>query len=269
MSASIAVLGNERTVFRRERSAGISSLAYFLAKVTVEVLSSLYRPAFFLFIFYSIHLPYAYYSDYFISLFLVDLVASGLGILVSTILEPNMSQFAGVVLVMTASLVSGVSPPLSTFKYPVRLMANALSFARWGVESLALGELHGYNPHFASQTIKGSPPLDIPKDYWRPAVENGLDNLTYSWYDYPGLCWGMLLFQALAFRLVAYLLLSLSGGNIWQWRTSDGTCQEEEYPPDQGQPGEEEAGEIDMGTMMYETKKNLDDFTHSNPSKAA
>lgn len=207
MSGSVIVFGLEKSVYKREMASGINILSYFLSKITVELASSIYRPTLFLLLFHTFTLPYARYSHALINLFFVDLVGSGMGFLVSTFLGLNTSQFAGVVLVMGSALLSGVSPTLPSLNPFGRFLAKFFSFARWGVEGMYLAELRGYEPHFATGTVPGSPPIETPPNYWRPAIDRVMESLDYKWSDYPGVCLGALICQAVGSRLLAFLLL--------------------------------------------------------------
>ncbi|CAE8596876.1 unnamed protein product [Polarella glacialis] len=130
------VFGTERTVFWRESSSGLNSLAFFVSKTTIDLVDLVLQCFTFAACYYVIKQPLHPFSLFFESLPLLSWAASGMGYFISTILPPHHGPFV-------AALAAFVSCGL--LGHPLRVEAmeahgawmeafmDAMSLTRWSV----------------------------------------------------------------------------------------------------------------------------------------
>ena len=143
--SALKVFGNERVNYWREKSAGVSGLAYFLGKDFAFIPSMVAMPIIFNTIFYPLMSPRTKIIPFYSILFLVQYTASGLGMAISTIFHKSVSQLAAVVVVLISSMVAGLNPVQKKMeKIAFFSFFNFISFQRYGFTALYLTELKRY-----------------------------------------------------------------------------------------------------------------------------
>ncbi|XP_051132346.1 putative white-brown complex homolog protein 30 [Andrographis paniculata] len=145
--------------YRRERDSGMSSLAYFLSKDTVDNFSTLVKPVVFLSMFYSFNIPRSTFMENYAVLLCLVYCVTGIAYVLAIFLQPSQAQLWCVLLPVVMTLVSNqgrddeVIRAVSIYCYPTWalqafLTANAQRFSGvWLITRCAeLNDL-GYNVH--------------------------------------------------------------------------------------------------------------------------
>ncbi|KAL6078973.1 ABC drug exporter AtrF [Balamuthia mandrillaris] len=154
VATSLGVFGNERLVFWRESSSGMSETAYFIGKNLAGFFSITLPPLLYMAIFYWLTTPDVPFEKWYGVLVCVQFVCVGMAYLISILIKPERSLIVGVVVVFVCIIISGYNPRLSTIKNDYGVageIVSGLSFARWGMEALYLCEVtefdHIYDIH--------------------------------------------------------------------------------------------------------------------------
>ena len=181
-----AISGNEQIVYWRESSAGMSGVAYFLAKNITHLVFIVLSPLLYLGPYLTFVSTRGTFLEYYTCIVVLQFATTGLGYLISIACPAGLSQLAGVVVVLVFSMFGGARPTLieikSTFP-PLRIMPY-ISYIRWGQEALYVAELS----HLA--TIQG---IDI---------NPSLRLLDYQ-LDHYTMCLVYTLLFGVGFRLIA------------------------------------------------------------------
>ncbi|XP_058204605.1 ABC transporter G family member 28-like isoform X2 [Rhododendron vialii] len=96
----------DKLQYWRESASGISSLAHFLSKDTIDHLNTVIKPAVFLSMFYSFTNPRSSFSDNYVVLLCLVYCVTGIGYTLSIFLEPGPSQLCAVLLPVVLTLIS-------------------------------------------------------------------------------------------------------------------------------------------------------------------
>lgn len=143
VTAALRVFGNEQLVYWREASAGMSTLAYFLAKNVTHFLFILLSPLLYLAPYMTFVSCRANIMSYYQVLVVIQFATTGLGYLVSTVVPGGLAQLAGVVVVLVFSMFGGARPTLPQIQnmFPALRAMPYLSYIRWGQEAMYLEEI--------------------------------------------------------------------------------------------------------------------------------
>ncbi|KJE90030.1 ABC transporter [Capsaspora owczarzaki ATCC 30864] len=112
VTSSLRIFGNETTVFRRESAAALSTEAYYLGKSLAHLPVIVLAPLFFTLGYYSLLQPSASFWPYFLLYFHIYFACAGIAYLISVLVPRDMSQLAGVLVVLVFMMFSGSSPNL-------------------------------------------------------------------------------------------------------------------------------------------------------------
>ncbi|KAL9658627.1 hypothetical protein ABK040_006163 [Willaertia magna] len=147
--ASLHTFGSlqEQVVYLRESKSGLSTLAYFLSKNIEHIPNIVIAPIVFLSIFFTLYSPRGSIYDYYYILLLMHFTAYGIGYFISIVTKHELSQIAGVVLILIFQLIAGAKPTLPQMKemfFPMPYISY-LSYIRYGQEALYLNEIIWYS----------------------------------------------------------------------------------------------------------------------------
>ena len=150
-ASMVRVFGDERQQYFREAAAlpqPAHTLAYFCAKDMAMLPSMALAPFMYTVVFVSSTNPRMSFWGYYGVLFLVYYFASGMAYLVSVLLPASTAQLAGVILVFGASQFAGCFPtlPVLAGAVPPISWLSHISFARYALEALYVGEIAKYAP---------------------------------------------------------------------------------------------------------------------------
>jgi ABC-type multidrug transport system ATPase subunit len=150
---AVRVFGTGRLMYERTSASGLSTLAYFLAKVALQLVQVIVLPSAFLAMFYSIAAPRGLLVDYMSISIATYWAASGLGIWTGAMIAPERAQLASVVFVLISIFFAGFEPKLPEFRENSTTWIflgpiTSLSFARWTVASIFSAETGRFPPVF-------------------------------------------------------------------------------------------------------------------------
>lgn len=78
--------------YQRERESGVSSLAYFLSKDTVDHFNTLIKPVVFLSLFYSFNIPRSTFLENYVVLLCLVYCVTGIAYVLAIFLQPSQAQ---------------------------------------------------------------------------------------------------------------------------------------------------------------------------------
>ncbi|XP_058208736.1 ABC transporter G family member 24-like isoform X1 [Rhododendron vialii] len=130
----------DKLQYWRESASGISSLAHFLSKDTIDHLNTVIKPAVFLSMFYSFTNPRSSFSDNYVVLLCLVYCVTGIGYTLSIFLEPGPSQLCAVLLPVVLTLISTQTGD-GTF---VKNLAN-LCYPKWALEAFVVANAERYS----------------------------------------------------------------------------------------------------------------------------
>ncbi|KAG2429729.1 hypothetical protein HYH02_013986 [Chlamydomonas schloesseri] len=140
-----------RLVLLRERSAGLSSTAFFVARCVTDLPWILTAPAVFTTVYYVLTAPLASITPYYLVSLGTWWWASGLSyvLTVTPLIPPAAAPTAAVLLALIAGafLHGNSSPTLASARGNIMSAVLGLSYSRWAVEALTVKEL---DHHMAS-----------------------------------------------------------------------------------------------------------------------
>ncbi|EPS66605.1 hypothetical protein M569_08170, partial [Genlisea aurea] len=96
----------DRLQYKRERESGMSSLAYFLSKDTVDHFNTLVKPMVFLSMFYSFSNPRSTFFDNYLVLLCLTYCVTGIAYVFAIFLQPSQAQLWCVLLPVVLTLIA-------------------------------------------------------------------------------------------------------------------------------------------------------------------
>ncbi|GFP97004.1 ABC transporter g family member 28 [Phtheirospermum japonicum] len=131
--AALRTFSLDKLQYRRERASGISSLAHFVAKDTIDHFNTLIKPLVYLSMFYFFSNPRSPFLDNYIVLLCLVYCVTGMAYALAIFLEPGPSQLCSVLLPVVLTL-------LSTQPKDSKLMKNLtrLCYPSWALEAFVI-----------------------------------------------------------------------------------------------------------------------------------
>ncbi len=109
---ALRIFGPEKAIFRREMQSGISSLAYFIGRVSSNLPVMFMTPLFFMSTYYRLAFPEIQFFDMYCIILSCLVAATGIGFFLSLLVEPKNAQTAGIVFGLVAIMTCGLNPTL-------------------------------------------------------------------------------------------------------------------------------------------------------------
>lgn len=124
--AALRSFSLDKLEYWRERSSGISSLAYFLSKDTVDLFNTVIKPLVFLSMFYFLNTPRSTFADNYIILLCLVYCVTGIAYVFAIILEPGPAQlvrikYASIIIILFLLFAFGDSNPFPWLQWCVLL----------------------------------------------------------------------------------------------------------------------------------------------------
>ncbi|XP_040994897.1 ABC transporter G family member 28 [Juglans microcarpa x Juglans regia] len=138
--AALRTFALDKLHYRRESSSGISSLAYFLAKDTIDHLNTIIKPLVYLSMFYFFNNPRSSVTDNYIVLVCLVYCVNGIAYAFAIFLEPSPAQLWSVLLPVVLTLIATYT---STNKI-VDFLAN-LCYTKWALEAFVIANAKRYS----------------------------------------------------------------------------------------------------------------------------
>ncbi|KAK4385962.1 ABC transporter G family member 24, partial [Sesamum angolense] len=137
--AALRTFALDKLQYRRERASGISSLAHFVAKDTIDHFNTLIKPLVYLSMFYFFSNPRSLFLDNYIVLLCLVYCVTGVAYALAIFLEPGPSQLCSVLLPVVLTLLS-TRPKDSTFMK----ILTSLCYPRWALEAFIVSNAKRY-----------------------------------------------------------------------------------------------------------------------------
>ncbi|KAL0340720.1 UNVERIFIED_CONTAM: ABC transporter G family member 24 [Sesamum radiatum] len=137
--AALRTFSLDKLQYRRERASGISSLAHFVAKDTIDHFNTLIKPLVYLSMFYFFSNPRSYFIDNYIVLLCLVYCVTGIAYALAIFLEPGSSQLCSVLLPVVLTLLS-TQPKDSKF---MKILTN-LCYPSWALEAFIVSNAKRY-----------------------------------------------------------------------------------------------------------------------------
>ncbi|KAL8551570.1 hypothetical protein ACS0TY_000601 [Phlomoides rotata] len=184
--AALRTFSLDKLQYRRERASGISSLAHFIAKDTIDHFSTLIKPLVYLSMFYFFSNPRSEFLDNYIVLLCLVYCVTGIAYMLAIFLEPGPSQLCSVLLPVVLTLVS-TQPKDSQF---LKILTR-LCYPSWALEAFIVSNAKRYY------------------GVWMIQRCGALLKTHYNLHDWP-LCISLLMAMGVACRVLAFMgMLSL------------------------------------------------------------
>ncbi|CAA2997210.1 ABC transporter G family member 24-like [Olea europaea subsp. europaea] len=137
--AALRTFSLDKLQYRRERASGISSLAHFVAKDTVDHFNTLIKPLVYLSMFFFFSNPRSSFLDNYIVLLCLIYCVTGIAYALAIFLEPGPSQLCSVLLPVILTLLS-TQPKDSKFMK----IATDLLYPSWALEAFIVSNAKRY-----------------------------------------------------------------------------------------------------------------------------
>ncbi|RZC70461.1 hypothetical protein C5167_033599 [Papaver somniferum] len=137
--AALRSFSQDKLIYWRESSSGMSSFAYFLSKDTVDHFNTLVKPVVYLSMFYFFNNPRSSFMDYYIVLVFLVYCVTGVAYVFSIFLEPGAAQLWSVLLPVVLTLVS--TQQSAGF---AKTIAN-LCYPKWALQAFVISNAERYS----------------------------------------------------------------------------------------------------------------------------
>ncbi|KAF3960274.1 hypothetical protein CMV_015000 [Castanea mollissima] len=124
----------------RESASGMSSLAYFLSKDTVDHFSTVIKPLVYLSMFYFFNNPRSSFADNYIVLLCLVYCVTGIAYILAIYFEPSPAQLWSVLLPVVLTLIAAQDTDSDFVKH----LGN-LCYTKWALEALVIANAERYS----------------------------------------------------------------------------------------------------------------------------
>lgn len=138
--AALRSFSLDKLQYARESAAGISSLAHFLAKDTIDHFNTVIKPVVYLSMYYFFSNPRSSFADNYVVLLCLVYCVTGMAYILAIFLEPGSSQLLSVLLPVVLTLVSTQT---RTTEF-VKTLAN-LCYPKWALEAFVIANAERYD----------------------------------------------------------------------------------------------------------------------------
>ncbi|CAK9169779.1 unnamed protein product [Ilex paraguariensis] len=178
--AALRSFSLDKIHYWRERASGISNLAYFLSKDTVDHFNTVIKPVVYLSMFYCLSNPRSSFTDNYIILLCLVYCVTGIAYALAIFLEPGSSQLCSVLLPVVLTLIATQT---SDSKF-MKNLAN-LCYTKWALEAFIITNAERYY------------------GVWLITRCGALLKMGYNLHDW-GLCISVLTLTGLLSRVIAF-----------------------------------------------------------------
>ncbi|KAK9290111.1 hypothetical protein L1049_008275 [Liquidambar formosana] len=130
----------EKLHYWRESASGMSSLAYFLSKDTIDHFNTLIKPLVYLSMFYFFNNPRSSFTDNYIVLICLVYCVTGIAYAFAIFLEPSPAQLWSVLLPVVLTLIATQEKDNEVVKH----LAN-LCYTKWALEAFVISNAERYS----------------------------------------------------------------------------------------------------------------------------
>nr|AIU41653.1 ABC transporter family protein [Hevea brasiliensis] len=137
--AALRSFSLDKLQYWRESASGISSLAYFLAKDTIDHFNTVIKPVLYLSMFYSFTNPRSSFTDNYVVLLCLIYCVTGIAYALAIFFEPGPAQLWSVILPVVLTLIATQANQSNTLKN----IAN-LCYPKWALEAFVIANAERY-----------------------------------------------------------------------------------------------------------------------------
>ncbi|TKY53441.1 ABC transporter G family member 24 [Spatholobus suberectus] len=181
--AALRSFSLDKLHYWRESDSGMSSLAYFLSKDTIDHFNTVIRPLVYLSMFYFFTYPRSTFADNYIVLLCLVYCVTGIAYALAIFFEPGAAQLCSVLLPVVLTLIA-TQPKDSKF---LKDIAN-LCYSRWALEAFIIANAERYH------------------GVWLLTRCGSLLKSGYNLHDW-GLCISILILMGVIARAVAFFCM--------------------------------------------------------------
>ncbi|KAM5584202.1 ABC transporter G family member 28 [Rosa sericea] len=138
--AALRTFGLDKLHYWRESSAGMSSLAYFLSKDTVDHFNTVIKPLVYLSMFYFFNNPRSSVTDNYVVLLCLVYCVTGIAYALSIYLAPGPAQLWSVLLPVVLTLVGN-----NTIESHIVEKISNFCYTKWALESFLVANAQRYS----------------------------------------------------------------------------------------------------------------------------
>lgn len=179
--AALRSFSMDKLQYWRESASGISSLAHFVAKDTIDQFNTVIKPAVYLSMFYFFKNPRSSFTDNYVVLLCLVYCVTGIAYVLAIFLEPGPSQLLSVLLPVVMTLIVTQNSGNKVIK-----IVSELFYPKWALEAFVIANAEKY---YGVWIIT------------RCAALRKSDYDLHDWY----LCVAILILTGIASRIVAFL----------------------------------------------------------------
>ncbi|KAF3441868.1 hypothetical protein FNV43_RR15783 [Rhamnella rubrinervis] len=181
--AALRSFSLDKLHYWRERASGISSLANFLSKDTVDHFSTLIKPLVYLSMFYFFNNPRSSFLDNYIVLVCLVYCVTGMAYVFAIYLAPSPAQLSAVLIPVVMTLIATQDKDSKVVK-----MLGNFCYTKWALEAFVIANAERYS------------------GVWLITRCDALDKSGYNLHDW-NLCLGVLVAYGLLCRFIAFFLM--------------------------------------------------------------
>ncbi|KAJ0657660.1 putative ABC-type sulfate transporter [Helianthus annuus] len=138
--AALRTFSLDKLQYWRERASGISSLAHFLAKDTIDHFNTAIKPAVYLSMFYFFSYPRSSFAENYTVLLSLVYCVTGIAYMLAIFLDPGPSQLFAVLLPVVLTLVSTQTRDSEFLKN-----VSKLCYPKWALEAFVIANANRYS----------------------------------------------------------------------------------------------------------------------------
>ncbi|XVF76407.1 hypothetical protein PTKIN_Ptkin13bG0263900 [Pterospermum kingtungense] len=181
--AALRSFSLDKLQYQRESSSGISSLAYFLSKDTIDHFSTIIKPVAYLSMFYFFNNPRSTFQDNYIILVCLVYCVTGIAYILAIFFAPSLAQLWAVLLPVVLTLIANQDKDSAVVKY-----FGDLCYTKWALEAFVIANAQRYT------------------GVWLITRCGSLKEGGYDLHDW-NLCLIVLVINGVLARILAYFLL--------------------------------------------------------------
>lgn len=181
--AALRTFSLDKLEYWRESSSGMSSLAYFLAKDTVDHFNTAIKPLMYLAMFYSFTNPRSSFTDHYVVLLCLLYCVTGIAYALAILFQPGAAQLWSAILPVVLTLFVTRTQTSSALK-----TLSDLCYPKWAVEALVVSNAERYD------------------GVWLITRCGALNRSGFDLHDW-GLCLLLLMVTGVIFRIFSYICM--------------------------------------------------------------
>ncbi|KAK3226541.1 hypothetical protein Dsin_006403 [Dipteronia sinensis] len=138
--AALRSFALDKLLYKRESASGMSSLAYFLAKDTVDDFNTIIKPLVYLSMFYFFNNPRSSFTDNYIVLLCLVYCVTGIAYVLAIFLEPTPAQLWSVILPVILTLIATQDKDSLAMKH-----FGHFFYTSWALEAFVISNAERYS----------------------------------------------------------------------------------------------------------------------------